>query len=239
MINKKMIILLSTYNGEKYIEDQIKSILLQLSKEDELIISDDGSKDKTLEIINSINDIRIKLIHNIGKHGVVPNFENALKKATGDYIFLSDQDDIWRNDKLEKCIKNLENHILVTHNSLIVTSKGNITGKDFFSIRNSGNGYLRNLYKNSYVGSCMSFKKELLPYILPFPKNILWHDMWIGLIAELKGKTLFIPDSLLYYRRHGNNVSATSEKSNFTFYFQLKYRLQMLFYSLKRITTVN
>jgi len=225
---------IATYNGEKYILEQLSSILSQLDEKDEIIISDDGSKDNTLTIIQSFRDARIKLFHNTPKHGVVPNFENALRHAKGNYIFFSDQDDIWAPNKVKRCIEALQENDLVIHNSLIMDGKGNISDIDFFSIRKSGKGYWKNLYKNSFVGSCMAFRKELLPYILPFPKHILWHDMWIGLMAEKKRKTVFIPDTLLYYRRHGNNASATAEKSSFSFWFQLKYRLQMLYYTIIR-----
>lgn len=225
---------IATYNGEKYIKEQITSILLQLKENDEIIVSDDGSKDNTLDIIKSFNDVRIKIFNNTGKHGVVPNFENALKNATGNYIFFSDQDDIWAPNKVELCIQALQEHDLVIHNSLIMDSVGNVSNINFFSNRNSNNGYWKNLYKNSFVGSCMAFRKELLPHVLPFPKHILWHDMWIGLMAEKKGKTVFIPDILLYYRRHGNNASATAEKSTFSLIYQLKYRLQMLYYTIIR-----
>lgn len=229
---KKSSICIATYNGEKFITQQISSILNQLGDNDEIIISDDISKDNTISIIKSFNDSRIKIVENRGKHGVVSNFENALKHAKGDYIFFSDQDDIWAQNKIKRCIAELENYDLVVHNSLIIDKNGNPTNKDYFMVRKSGKGYWKNLYKNSYVGSCMAFRKELLPHIMPFPKNILWHDMWIGLIAERKGKTVFIPETLLYYRRHGNNASPTAEKSSFSFYFQLKYRLQMLYYTL-------
>ena len=91
---KKISVAMATYNGEKYIKKQIESILINLNKDDELIISDDGSKDKTLDIIKSIKDKRIKIISG-PKQGVIKNFENALNNCTGEYIFLSDQDDIW------------------------------------------------------------------------------------------------------------------------------------------------
>ena len=92
---------MASYNGEKYIKEQIDSILKQLSDEDELVISDDGSTDNTLSVIQSIHDKRIKLIHNQGEHGYSRNFENALKNSKGDYIFLSDQDDVWKDNKVE------------------------------------------------------------------------------------------------------------------------------------------
>lgn len=84
---------MATYNGTKYIQEQINSILSQFGENDELVISDDGSKDDTCSIISSYQDSLIKLLFNKGKHGFIGNFENALSQCKGDYIFLSDQDD--------------------------------------------------------------------------------------------------------------------------------------------------
>lgn len=222
---------IATYNGENYIEKQISSILSQLSEEDEIIISDDGSTDKTLNILKRFNDSRIKIFLNSNPHGFVFNFENAIKNAKGNYIFLSDQDDIWTNNKIEVCLQYLQISDLVVHNALLVNAQGEKSNIDFFSIRKPKLGYWKNLYKNSYIGCCMAFNSNLLKDILPFPKHILWHDMWIGLIAEKKSKTIFVPDILLYYRRHGENASPTSEKSSFSLVKKIVYRLQFLYYT--------
>lgn len=103
---------MASYNGAIFIKQQAVSILNQLGLEDELIISDDGSKDNTLEILASLNDSRIKIYHHSAPHGVVSNFENAIKHASGDYIFLSDQDDIWLSNKKEKCLSCLQEYDL-------------------------------------------------------------------------------------------------------------------------------
>ena len=99
---------MTSYNGEKYIEEQLKSILIQLSSKDEIVISDDGSKDDTCKVIKSLADQRIKLITNESSHGFTHNFENALRHANGDIIFLSDQDDIWKDNKVEVTLKVLK-----------------------------------------------------------------------------------------------------------------------------------
>ena len=225
---------IATYNGDKYIQRQIESIICQLDNNDEIIISDDGSTDNTINIIETLNDHRIKIIHNKGKHGVVSNFENALKYSTGDIIFFSDQDDIWDEHKVDKCVDALKSADLVVHNSKVVHEDRSQPDEEFFQLRNSGPGFWKNLYKNSFVGSCMAFRKEVKDYVLPFPRHILWHDMWIGLIVEKKGKTKFINNQLLYYRRHGDNASATSDKSTFSTWKKVKYRLQMLYYTSVR-----
>lgn len=225
---------MASYNGSKYIREQVLSILPQLGKNDELVVSDDGSKDDTIGVLNSINDSRIKIYRNQGRHGVVPNFENALKHSSGDIIFFSDQDDIWDDRKVKKCIEALKDSDLVVHNSRVVFEDGSHPDEDFFELRHSVTGYWKNLFKNSFVGSCMAFRKSVKDYILPFPKHILWHDMWIGLMVEKHGRTKFVDDQLLYYRRHGDNASATSEKTTFSRWFQFKYRLQMFYYTIIR-----
>jgi glycosyltransferase involved in cell wall biosynthesis len=225
---------LATYNGSRYIKEQLVSILNQLNLEDEIVISDDGSKDNTIQILSDLNDSRIKVFKNSAPHGVVPNFKNALSHANGDFIFFCDQDDIWAPNKVERCVEELQQSDLVVHNALLMDGDGKISDVDFFRLRGSKPGYWRNLYKNSYIGCCMAFRREVLGYVMPFPTHILWHDMWLGLMVERHGRTKFIDDELLYYRRHGDNASATAEKSTYSLAFQLKYRLQMLYYSLKK-----
>ena len=224
-------ICIATYNGEKYICQQVDSILSQLNSADEIIISDDGSKDNTISVLEAYHDPRINIFYNKGRHGVVPNFENALKKTSGDIIFFADQDDIWENNKISRCMEALKNADLVVHNAIVVYEDGSHAGEDFFHLRHSGPGYWKNLYKNSFMGSCMAFRKNVKDYALPFPHHILWHDMWIGLMVEKKGKTIFINDQLIHYRRHVGNASATSEASTFSKWKMLKYRIQMLYYS--------
>ena len=99
---------IATYNGEKYLRKQLDSILNQLEYNDEVIISDDGSSDETLNIISSYNDKRIHVFHNKGEHGVVKNFENGLNHVLGDYIFLCDQDDIWKSNKVQVVLNELK-----------------------------------------------------------------------------------------------------------------------------------
>ncbi len=225
---------IATYNGERYLREQLDSILSQLGDGDEVIVSDDGSTDATLDILNSYStDKRIKLFHNT-KKGFVHNFENALNNAKGEYIFLSDQDDVWLPNKVEVCTKLLQDNIIVNHNSILVNSKGESFGVDFFSHHNSKKGYFNNLKRNSYCGCCMAFRRELLKYALPFPPNIISHDIWLGLIAEKRGKTTFCNEPLIHYRRHDYNVSSTSEKTRLSLYEQISYRTYMFLHSLVR-----
>lgn len=222
---------MATYNGAKYIKDQIDSILIQLKEEDELIISDDGSNDDTIPIIHSLSDKRIKLYHNKGKHGVIWNFENALRKAKGDYIFLCDQDDVWHPHKVESILHLLQSNILVVHNATIIDGEGESKGRDFFQIRKSKGGYWNNIWRNSFLGCCMCFRAELLPRLFPFPTYIEMHDRWIGLMAQLYGKVYYEPKCLINYRVHGSNVSNSTEKSINSPWKMLTIRLWLIYYT--------
>lgn len=202
---------MATYNGEKYIVEQLESILCQLSDEDELIISDDGSKDNTLKIIADYA-VKFKNIILIDgpKQGVVKNFENALKLAKGDYIFLTDQDDIWKKNKVQTILRYFSSTDcqVILHDADIIDANLNIISESFYKHRGSKQGFLRNIYKNSYLGCCMAFTKKTLNQALPFPRNIEMHDWWIGLIGESNKSTLLISEKLISYRRHRNNVSS-------------------------------
>lgn len=224
---------LASYNGEKYIKEQIDSILFQLDDNDELIISDDGSSDKTISIINEYNDKRITVLQN-KYHGVVHNFENALSYAKGDYIFLSDQDDEWMPNKVEKCLCILKDYDCVVSDCYICNGNGNITHESFFSVNGTKQSKIYNLLiNNGYMGSCMAFKRCVLSVALPFPKNIPLHDLWIGNIAAFKFNIKWIPDRLIKYRRHGSNASSSAEKSNTSFMKKLGYRWHIIKWLLR------
>lgn len=211
--NIRVSVAMATYNGEKYINAQINSIINNLGKNDELVISDDGSIDKTRSIIKDFQkkDNRIKF-YDGPKLGVKQNFANAIEKCNGKYIFLSDQDDVWMKNKIERVLKFFEKEecLVVVHNSVIVDSNLKATGQTFFQFRNSGVGIIKNIWKNTYIGCCMAFKSSLKEKILPIPNNIDMHDQWIGVLGEKYGKNIFIDECLIKYRRHDSNVSQMS-----------------------------
>jgi len=225
---------MASFNGESYIKEQINSILDQLEPDDELIISDDGSTDRTLEVIREFDDKRIKLFKNINRHGYVHNFENALIKASGDYIFFSDQDDIWLPNKVATMLPYLKDDNFVISDAFITNEMLEIKGK--ISLwRKYKKGYTRNLYKSIYAGCTCAFTKKIKDYSLPFPTTIyIQHDTWIGLLCELKFNIINIEEPLILYRRHNHNTSGLSSKSTKTPFFKLKYRIILLIETLKR-----
>ncbi len=233
----KISVCMATYNGELYIEEQVNSILKQLRQDDELIISDDNSSDQTSAIIKRINDKRINFIINGGEKGYAKNFENALKRASGDIIFLSDQDDVWVDNKVELILKQLENFDMVVSNAKIVDVNLNVVDDSHFRLYNVKKGFWNNFLKTRYIGACMAFKREVLMKALPFPKQQKYcaHDYWLAIVSEAFFKVSLEKVPLLLYRRHGGNASSGGEKSNNTFFFKVYVRIYCLFNLLKHM----
>lgn len=226
---------MAAYNGENYIKPQLESILSQLKEDDEVIVSLDPSTDSTKEIIQSLNDRRIKVIEGPGQ-GVKKNFENAIVNCKNDIIFLADQDDIWLDGKVERVLSEFKEGVcVVMHDCSIVDNDMNVLEKSFFELKNVNVGIIHNLIKNGYIGCCMAFRGELVKYIAPIPSYIYMHDQWIGMVGDKLGKNVLISDSLLYYRRHDDNVSSLQHGKLFEMiskrynmvkaYFELKSRI--------------
>lgn len=226
---------IATYNGEKYIKQQIDSILVQLSINDELIISDDNSTDKTIDIIREISDFRIKIFINDEK-GYTSNFENALKQVKGEIIFLSDQDDIWVSDKVEVCLKELKSSYLIVTDCKIINSNNELISDSYYKLRNIKRTSFGNLVKFSFLGCCLVFRSDILKKALPFPPNREYctHDNWLFLVGSCLFKHKVLNNKLILYRRHESNVSTGGLYTNKTIWFKIKYRLYLCFYLIKR-----
>jgi glycosyltransferase, family 2 len=211
--NKKIDILMATYNGEKYLVEQLDSIINQTYRNWNLLIRDDNSTDKTLEIIQNYHkkDKRIKILKdNKGNLGIVRNFEELLKSSESEFIMFSDQDDIWVENKLDmylKMIEKIKNKGFMIHSDAILfdKNKSNIL-KDTFISKKAINKGLENVFFNYFVqGATILISKEIKNFILPFPKEVYLHDRYIHLISELFFERIFVNKALIYYRQHGDN----------------------------------
>lgn len=223
---------MATYNGGQYIKLQLESILSQLGSNDEVVISDDGSNDITRDIVLSLGDNRVRLLENSGSHGFVSNFENSLQNAKGDIIILSDQDDVWFDRKVETVSDALKNYDLVIHDAQLIDGDGNSLGKTYYSTLHHKTGFWANLWKTRWLGCCMAFRREVLDYCLPIPKSVVAHDYWIGMMGMVKFRSCFLDDVLIGYRRHGNNVSTSSEKSRNSLWYKLVVKRTNLLVSI-------
>lgn len=228
---------MATYNGERFIGEQLSSILRQIAPGDEVIVSDDSSTDRTVAIISEFNDSRIRVLEKNTFHNPIFNFENALRHATGEIIVLSDQDDIWFPNKIELIRSQFSARkqpvwLIVTDAEVISENGAVLFDSLFKKFRRVGPGVMANIIDNSYIGCCMAFSRELLTFALPFPKQIPMHDMWLGLVAELFGATSYVPVVTASYRKHEN--SATNFHISFIPWVQIKRRWHLSISLLKR-----
>lgn len=201
-------IAVATYNGGLYLKQQMDTLVMQTYPNLEIIVSDDGSTDGTLEILyeyeNKYSFLLVK--RNNAPHGIKRNFENALKYCHGEYIAFSDQDDIWMLDKIEKMVHAIGNYSLVYHNSLFVAENGESLNKTFSDVfrRYSGHNPLAYLLSNSVSGHALLFHRKLLEIALPFP-DARHHDWWLAFRATDNGGVKFLDEILVHYRQHQNS----------------------------------
>ncbi len=224
----KVIILMGTYNGERFIAEQLDSILAQTYQNWELIIRDDQSKDQTIVIIQEYmrKDSRIKLIQGFSNVGQVRNFEELLKEETGKhYVMFSDQDDVWKKNKIEKTLITMLNTeqnnpnvpVLVYTDKTFVNQNLKPMGipdkdlkHDLFSI----------LCQNPVYGCTAMLNWQLKELIIPFPEYVVCHDYWSALVASSKGVVVHIRYESIYYRQHDGNV--TGGVNNFSLKAKIK-----------------
>lgn len=220
-------ILLTTYNGEKYLKEQIDSILSQTYTNFRLLISDDCSKDSTIKILKEYEqkDNRIKVFLQEKNLGYVKNFEFLLTKVENEIYALSDQDDVWNNDKVEKTYKKLkeEDADLVFTDLEIVNEKLetiNSSFNDYMFLSRKIKKYYKD-YRLQYLYNCITgctlmSKKKYLEKIIPIPMDSKYviHDTWIGLIVALNGKIAYLDEATIKYRQHGNNQVGSNHTSH-------------------------
>lgn len=210
----KISVCLASYNGERFIVEQLQSILRQLSLNDELIVCDDGSQDSTINLIKSLNDERIIIHPFLSNVGHVKNFERALNFSTGDIIFLADQDDIWSEDKyllVKECFSSNPEIHFVQHSLAVIDSNSSVLSFHWNPLKNGRQQrffYLvRQIVKCQIFGCAIAFRRPLLDVLLPFPKCVYAHDHWIAIVAGIFGDVFFLNTPLVQYRHHDKNVT--------------------------------
>lgn len=211
---------MATYNGEKYVAEQLSSILKELSFEDEVIIVDDCSKDRTVSVIEALGDSRIKIFHNNRNRGHVYSFERCISLTQNNIIFMSDQDDVWLDDRLEVMVDKLrETHcLLVSSNNSFMDIEGNRIDFPIDGVRSENSSkYAKNIVdifkgKTNYYGCAMAFHRDLLALILPIPSFVESHDLWIAMAANLVKSNVHLDTNTLVRRVHNENASIVSRK---------------------------
>jgi len=211
---------LCTYNGSAFLLEQLKSIAEQTLQPEELIISDDGSQDHTLEIATQFAKqakFKVRLHANPSNVGSTKNFERAIQLSEGDIILLSDQDDVWRKDKLERLAHEFgksSDFGAVFSDAEVVDDQLSPLGYTLWERYAFTPGKRRQflhgcafavlLNQNAVTGATLAFRSWLKPYVLPIPPGWM-HDAWIGIIAAVVSKIGLIPEPLISYRQHETN----------------------------------
>lgn len=203
---------MAAYNGALHIEEQIDSILAELGVHDELVVVNDASTDTTAKIVRAVEDPRIRLIEASTNAGYVRTFERALAEARGEYVFLSDQDDIWIPGRVELMIGALEGHQMVVSNCEHIEGP---VGR-FHEIRlraKDSRHRVRNIIGilvgyRLHWGCAMAFRRELLGQILPFPPHMTEsHDQWIALVGNMNRSITYLEANTILHRLHGKNLT--------------------------------
>lgn len=220
-------VVMATYNGERYLREQLDSVVCQLNKDDELIISDDGSTDGTIGIIKEYQNQYSFIALIYGPHtGVADNFTNAIKHCKGDIVFICDQDDLWDHRKIITVKKAFEKHPqinVVMHDASFCGADGTpIDQENIFTLRKAKHGVWRNLLYSTYFGCCTAVRREYLMKLLPLP-NYALYDQYIGLCAESDHCSFFLRKVFIKHREHGDNWSGHQSISS-----QIRIRKNLL-----------
>ncbi len=226
-------ILLATYNGECYLDEQIQSLLSQTYSHWRLLIRDDGSTDNTPAIIHSYAEKypnKIIVIKNSARNlGACGNFGALLEHATGDYVMFCDQDDVWLQRKIESTLRKMMelvdqygNNIplLVFTDMQVVDKDLNIIADSYWKYQafapESGNDFSRMLVSNVIIGCTSMMNRKLWDLAVPLSGVMLMHDWWAGLVSVALGKNGFIDEPTVLYRQHVLNVVGATWKMSFS-----------------------
>ncbi len=202
-------IVLATYNGEPYLREQLDSILAQTYPNIEVIAVDDRSTDNTVNILQEYADNypNIKVFVNETNLGFIKNFERGCSLSTGEYIALCDQDDYWLPDKIKRKVESIGVHAMIYCDSEICDDKLQKSGKKISDIVVCKNWYscLEYAVFARIYGNTLLFKRTLFEKACPF-LEVIPHDWWLAFNATLQGGFTFLPEPLVSYRQHNNNL---------------------------------
>jgi glycosyltransferase involved in cell wall biosynthesis len=220
---------LASCDGERWIRAQVESILSQLGANDELVVADASSTDRTLDILEGFADARIRCLRGLPRGDIPGSFGKALAECGGEIVFLSDQDDLWLPGKVELCRKALEDSgaDLVVHDARVCGPDERILSESFLADRRVAVGFWRNLWRPGYLGCALAFRRRLLVRALPFPYRVPMHDWWLGLLAERGEGVALLRVPLILHRRHLHNANFEPGRSPYGWVRRSGFRLRI------------
>lgn len=222
-------IVLTTYNGEKYIREQLDSILANTFQDVMVEICDDGSTDSTLDIAREYVEQydQISLYQNEKNLGYTKNFLEGIRRSRSPYVMLCDQDDIWHRDKIEKTLRRMKEMESQNGNDIplmVFTDAMNFdsdSGEELGSFHKSSHLDVKRLdsahlfMENKCIGCTVMMNGAIRQYLQEFPDEIRVHDWWLALICSHFGKISYIKETTLHYRQHGGNMIGGSSFSDY------------------------
>lgn len=218
-----------TFNGRRWLDAQLDSILASLGDDDELVIVDDASSDGTWSMLQALTDPRVRTLRNRANCGVVASFERALCAARAPIVLLADQDDVWERDKRDAMLAAFDDDPSVTgvvSDATLIDADGVSIGDSFMATRGGFAGTLgATLLRSRFLGCAMGVRRSVLDLALPIPARAPMHDMWLGVIAASLGRVAYVDRPLLRYRRHDANASPARSPSPLR---ALRWRLDLV-----------
>lgn len=221
-MTKLISVAMTTFNGEKYLTEQINSILAQSYSNFELIICDDCSTDRTQSILKEyeIKDSRVKLHFNKKNLGFKKNFEQTIYLCSGEFIAFADQDDVWTENHLDVLYSRIGTKDIACSNSFLVDKELNSLGMDMKTIchftsvpEDKSVLFFYFLFGNNFVqGAASLVRRDFLLKVMPIPDFISFHDYWFGMNASIGNGIIYLEDYTLFYRQHGKNVTNNTNK---------------------------
>lgn len=203
-------VVLCTYNGERFLKNQLDSLVGQSYARVEIIIVDDCSTDGSFDIASSYGEkyAHIRLYQNPKNIGYVKNFEKAITMCEGEYIALCDQDDVWDREKIHELMNQVKSDVLIYHDSQFIDEEGQVLSKKLSDVVNlyAGDKPEAFVFFNCISSHAVMFKRELIDHLLPFPP-FGFHDAWIGYVACNLGHISFVNRCLVQYRQHQNSAT--------------------------------
>ncbi|MES2993279.1 MAG: glycosyltransferase family 2 protein [Pseudomonadota bacterium] len=224
-----MSVIMAVYNGRRFLREQLESVLDELLPGDELLVIDDASTDGSLAMLESVDSPALRIHRNPSNLGVRASFERGLRLAAHDIIFLCDQDDIWLPGKRAAFVQAFERDatvLAVISDAQVIDADGVVVAPSFMATRGDFRGSIAaTVWRNRYLGCAMALRRSLLTAALPIPCRVPMHDMWLGAMARILGRVVYLPVPYLQYRRHGGNVSPSRPQSMST---MLRWRVALV-----------
>jgi len=210
-------VVMSVYNGMRFLREQVASVLSELLPCDELIVVDDASSDGSHAFLKSISSSLLRVYTNPSNLGVIGSFERGLQLAANEFIFLCDQDDVWLPGKRDAFVAAFEQDrrvSVVISDAQVIDEQGRVIAPSFMTSRGGFAGSVfATVWRNRYLGCAMALRHSLLSVALPVPRQVPMHDMWFGAMGWMTGRVVYLPTPFLQYRRHMGNVTPSRRQS--------------------------